>query len=155
MDAELLKAFEPFKQIVSEIRTIRKDNQIPQRDALSLCVIPGEGYPAHLGAAMAQLCNLSSVDVVEEKVPNSFGFVVDRSSFCVPFGDAIDLDAERAKLQKELEHLRGFAASVAKKLSNERFVQNAPEQVVAMERKKADDAAEKMAVIEEKLADLG
>lgn len=155
MDAELLQAFEPFKQIVSEIRTIRKDNQIPQRDELSLCVIPGEGYPAHLGAAMAQLCNLSSVDVVEEKVPNSFGFVVDRSSFCVPFGDAIDLDAERAKLQKELEHLRGFAASVAKKLSNERFVQNAPEQVVAMERKKADDAAEKMAVIEEKLADLG
>jgi valyl-tRNA synthetase len=115
----------------------------------------GEGYPANLEPAMAQLCNLVEVDQVQDKVPNSFGFVVDKSSFYVPFGDAIDVEAEKAKLQKELEHLRGFAASVEKKLSNERFVSNAPEQVVNMERKKAADAAEKMAVLESKLADLG
>ena len=154
-DAALLTAFEPFKNIVSEIRTIRKDNQIPQRDALTLHVQVGEGYPANLEPAMAQLCNLVEVDQVQDKVPNSFGFVVDKSSFYVPFGDAIDVEAEKAKLQKELEHLRGFAASVEKKLSNERFVSNAPEQVVNMERKKAADAAEKMAVLEAKLADLG
>lgn len=154
-DQALLAAFEPFKTIVSEIRTIRKDNQIPQRDALTLHVQAGEGYPGNLEAAMSQLCNLESVERVDDKVPNSFGFVVDKSSFYVPFGDAIDVEAEKAKLQKELDHLRGFAASVEKKLSNERFVNNAPEQVVNMERKKAADAAEKMAVLEAKLADLG
>ena len=154
-NSALLKAFEPFKSIVSEIRTIRKDNQIPQRDSLTLHVQAGEGYPGNLEAAMAQLCNLESVERVDDKVPNSFGFVVDKSSFYVPFGDAIDVEAEKAKLQKELDHLRGFAASVEKKLSNDRFVNNAPEQVVNMERKKAADAAEKMAVLEAKLADLG
>lgn len=104
---------------------------------------------------MVQLCNLTQVETVEEKVSNSFAFVVDKSTFYVPFGDAIDVDAERAKLQKELDHLTNFSASVLKKLSNDRFVQNAPEQVVALERKKATDAAEKMQLIEAKLRDLG
>ncbi|MGB1075298.1 MAG: valine--tRNA ligase [Flavobacteriales bacterium] len=155
LDQALLEAFLPFKAIVSEIRNLRKDNQIPQREPLTLQVIPGEGYPVKLESAMAQLCNLTQVETVAEKVSNSFGFVVDKSAFYVPFGDAIDVEAERTKLKKELDHLTNFSASVLKKLSNERFVQNAPEQVVALERKKAADAAEKMQLIEAKLRDLG
>ena len=154
LNPAILEAFEPFKSIVGEIRTIRKDNQIPQRNSLELFVVRGEGYPADLEAAMAQLCNLSAVNEAEEKVPNSFGFVVDKTAFYIPFGDAIDVDAERAKLQKELDHLKGFLSGVEKKLANERFVNNAPAAVVDLERKKAADAAEKIALLASKISDL-
>jgi valyl-tRNA synthetase len=154
LNPAILEAFEPFKSIVGEIRTIRKDNQIPQRNSLELFVIRGEGYPADLEAAMAQLCNLSAVNEAEEKVPNSFGFVVNKTAFYIPFGDAIDVDAERAKLQKELDHLKGFLSGVEKKLANDRFVNNAPAAVVDLERKKAADAAEKIALLVSKIEDL-
>jgi valyl-tRNA synthetase len=95
------------------------------------------------------------VERVEEKVPNSFGFVVGTTSFFVPFGAAVDVEAEKAKIQKEVEHLNGFLKGVRGKLSNERFVQNAPENVVAMERKKESDALAKLAVLQSKLAELG
>lgn len=154
-NADLLQAFIPFQQAIAEIRTIRKNNQIPQREGLDLKIQPGTDYPQSMEEAMIKLTNLNSVERVEEKVPNSFGFVVGTTSFFVPFGAAVDVEAEKAKIQKEVEHLNGFLKGVRGKLSNERFVQNAPENVVAMERKKESDALAKLAVLQSKLAELG
>ncbi|MDA7743748.1 valine--tRNA ligase [Flavobacteriales bacterium] len=154
-NASLLQEFIPFQQAVAEIRTIRKNNQIPQREGLELKIQQGAGYPQALESAMIKLTNLSSVERVEEKVPNAFGFVVGTTSFFIPFGAAVDVDAEKAKIQKEVDHLNGFLKSVRGKLSNERFVQNAPDNVVSMERKKESDALAKLQVLETKLVELG
>lgn len=151
----LLQEFMPFQQAVAEIRTIRKNNQIPQREGLELNIQPGEDYPRSLEAAMMKLTNLSRVMRVEEKVPNAFGFVVGTTSFFIPFGAAVDVEAEKAKIQKEIDHLNGFLKGVRGKLSNERFVQNAPGNVVELERKKESDALAKLTVLKTKLAELG
>jgi valyl-tRNA synthetase len=155
VDTPLLTDFEVFKQIVSEVRTIRKDNQIPNKERLHLHHMAADGYPAYLEPGIAHLCNLASITAVEEKVPNSFGFLVDTHAFYLPFGDNVDVEAEKAKLTKELDYVRGFLKSVQGKLSNARFVSNAPEQVVDLERKKLADAEAKIAAIEAKLAELG
>ena len=104
--------------------------------------------------AIEKMANLSSINVVTEKSKGSVSFLVGTTEYAVPLGDLIDLDAERKKLETELEHLEGFLASVEKKLSNERFVQNAPATVVEMERKKQADAQQKIASIRETLANL-
>ena len=154
-NTSLLQDFTPFQQAVAEIRTIRKNNQIPQREGLELNIQPGVDYPQSLEAAMVKLTNLSRVDRVEEKVPNAFGFVVGTTSFFIPFGAAVDVDAEKAKNHKEIDHLNGFLKGVRGKLSNERFVQNAPDNVVELERKKESDALAKLTFLETKLTELG
>ncbi len=154
-NTSLLQDFTPFQQAVAEIRTIRKNNQIPQREGLELNIQPGVDYPQSLEAAMVKLTNLSRVDRVEEKVPNAFGFVVGTTSFFIPFGAAVDVEAEKAKIQKEIDHLNGFLKGVRGKLSNERFVQNAPDSVVELERKKESDALAKLTVLETKRTELG
>ena len=154
-NTSLLQDFTPFQQAVAEIRTIRKNNQIPQREGLELNIQPGVDYPQSLEAAMVKLTNLSRVDRVEEKVPNAFGFVVGTTSFFIPFGAAVDVEAEKAKIQKEIDRLNGFLKGVRGKLSNERFVQNAPDNVVELERKKESDALAKLTVLETKLTELG
>ncbi len=154
VDAALLEDFEVFKQIVSEVRTIRKDNQVPNKEKLTLHHMAGEGYPAYLEPGVMHLCNLEAVSAVTEKVPNSFGFLVGTHAFYLPFGANVDVEAEKAKLQKELDYIRGFRKGVESKLANERFVQNAPDQVVDLERKKLTDADAKIAAIEAKLAEF-
>ena len=153
-NTELLAQFEPFQTMVSELRTIRKDNQIPHKEALTLHVKAGLDYAQGLESAMKQLCNLDEIVHVTEPTPNSFGFVVGTSSFFIPFGAAIDVESEKAKIQKEVDYIDGFIKSVRGKLSNTRFVENAPEQVVALERKKESDALAKLAVLEQKLNEL-
>merc|ERR1712243_475751 len=98
--------------------------------------------------------NLSHLDYADDKVENSNSFIVDGNEYFVPFGDAIDLKAEKEKLSEELKYTQGFLTSVQKKLQNEKFVSGAPEKVVAMERKKESDALSKIAILEEKLATL-
>jgi len=152
---QLLQEFIPFQQAVSEIRTIRKNNQIAQRESLELKIQRGKDYPQSLEAAMMKLTNLSSVERVQEKVPNAFGFVVGTTSFFIPFGAAVDVEVEKAKIQKEIDHLNGFLKAIRGKLSNERFVQNAPENVVTLERRKESDALAKLEVFQIKLIELG
>jgi len=140
--------------VVSEIRTMRKENQIPQKESLALHVQRGDGYPVSLESALIKLCNLSELNQAEGKVANSFGFVVGTSSYFIPFGTAIDVEAEKAKIQKEMDYIEGFLKSILGKLSNERFVSSAPEQVVAMERKKQSDALAKLEILKSKMSDL-
>lgn len=100
------------------------------------------------------MANLNSVEFASN-VDNALSFVVKSDEFFIPMGDQLDVEKERENLQKELDYTRGFLASVSKKLSNERFVSNAPEAVVAAEKKKMADAEGKIKALEENLAKLG
>ena len=153
-DGAILADVELAKEVVTGIRNIRNDNGIPNKEKLVLKVQEGEGYPAHLEPWIAHLTNLETIEHVTDKVKGAFGFVIGTHRFSVPFGEGFDVEAERAKVQKDLEYQQGFLRSVRGKLSNEKFVQGAPEAVVNNERKKEADALAKIAVLEEKLADL-
>ena len=98
--------------------------------------------------------NLSAIEVVEAKDSTASAFMVGTDEFAVPLGDLIDVAAEIEKMEAQLKHLEGFKAGVEKKLSNERFVANAPEAVVALERKKLADSDEKIASLKESIAAL-
>lgn len=150
-DDELLKQAEAFQQVVTEVRNIRKENQIPNREKLELSVQIGAGYPEAFEAAIIKLSKVDRVERVKEKVPNAFGFIVGTSSFFIPFGNQFDVDAEKTKIRKEIDHLNGFLKGVRGKLSNDRFVQNAPPQVVELERKKESDAIDKLKVLQGKM----
>jgi valyl-tRNA synthetase len=153
-DKAILSDVEMAKEVVTGIRNIRNDNGIPNKEKLVLKVQEGEGYPDHLEPWIAHLTNLEGIEHVTDKVKGAFGFVIGTHRFSVPFGEGFDVEAERAKVQKDLEYQQGFLRSVRGKLSNEKFVQGAPEAVVNNERKKEADALAKIAVLEEKLADL-
>jgi valyl-tRNA synthetase len=103
---------------------------------------------------VTKLCNLSELTYVDEKVEDALSFILHSTEFYIPLTESVDIEAEIAKLEEELRYTEGFLKSVEKKLSNERFVNNAPEQVVAMERKKQEDAQNKIAVIREQLISL-
>lgn len=151
---ELLAAFETSAACVGSIRNIRKSNNLPQKDAIELMVRLNDGNDQVLSDVVVKLGNVASFISVDEKPEQAFSFMVNRNEFFVPFGDHVDLEAEREKLEKELEYTQGFMASVQKKLSNDRFVNNAPEQVVANERKKLEDAENKVQLLREKLSEL-
>ncbi len=177
-DRQLCADFETVKEIVTAIRAIRSQKNIAPREPLTLEKTLPQSLPSGRGEAGAQssndsealpltgergeglssaimkMANLSAINVVAEKSKGSASFLVGTTEYAVPLGSLIDLDAERKKLEAELEHLQGFLVSVEKKLSNERFVQNAPAAVVEMERKKQADAQQKIASIRETLANL-
>ena len=100
------------------------------------------------------MANLECINIVVEKDPTASAFMVGTDEFAVPLGNMIDVEAEIQKMEAQLQHLEGFLAGVKKKLSNERFVANAPEQVVALERKKQSDSEEKIASLKESIAAL-
>ena len=152
-DRKLCADFEAVKEVVTAIRAVRSQKNIAPREALTLEVLNANPFAA-FDAPMMKMANLSAVNVVSEKSSGSASFLVGTTEFAVPLGNLIDLDAERKKLEGELQRLEGFLVSVEKKLSNERFVQNAPAAVVEMERKKQADAQQKIASIRETLANL-
>ena len=152
-DRKLCADFEAVKEVVTAIRAVRSQKNIAPREALALEVLNANPFAA-FDAPMMKMANLSAVNVVSEKSSGSASFLVGTTEFAVPLGNLIDLDAERKKLEGELQRLEGFLVSVEKKLSNERFVQNAPAAVVEMERKKQADAQQKIASIRETLANL-
>lgn len=151
---QLLRDFDQVKEVVTGIRNIRVDKQIPNKHAVALSIRKNEAFNEGFGSVIKHLCNVEEISYVNEKVEQAFSFLVGTNEFYIPFGDTVDLEAEREKIQKELDYNKGFLISVTKKLSNERFVNNAPEQVVAAERKKQADAEAKIASLEEKLATM-
>jgi valyl-tRNA synthetase len=92
------------------------------------------------------------LEYTTEKIANAYSFLVQSNEFFIPFGESIDLDAERKKIEEELDYTKGFLSIVQNKLTNEKFVSGAPEAVVANEKKKEADALQKIAILEEKLA---
>ena len=152
-DKALVDAIEDVKQIVSGVRMVRSQKNIAPKEALTLQAI-GTNRHASYDAVIRKMANLSAIEVVAEKDATASAFMVGTDEFAVPLGNMIDVDAEIEKQEAQLKHLEGFLAGVMKKLSNERFVANAPEAVVAMERKKQHDSEEKIAALKESIATL-
>jgi len=152
-DDALAAAIENVKLIVSGVRTMRNQKNIPNKDALTLQVVGKNDFEAYT-SVITKMANLSAINVVAEKDPTASAFMVGTDEFAVPLGDLIDVAAEIEKQEAQLKHLEGFLAGVKKKLANEKFVAHAPEAVVAMERKKQSDSEEKIAALKESLAAL-
>ncbi len=152
-DEELAAQIENVKQIVSGVRMVRNQKNIAPKEQLDLQVVSKNDYAA-FDAVTIKMANLKSINVVTEKDATASAFMVGTDEFAVPVGDMIDVEAEIAKMEAQLQHLEGFLAGVKKKLSNERFVANAPEAVVALERKKQSDSEEKIAALKESIAAL-
>ena len=150
----LLARFTLATEVITNIRNVRKQKNIAQKNALTLNVIADENYPAEYAPVIAKMCNLEAIEAITEKDPTADAFIVKTTQYFVPMGDQIDVEAEMKKLNDELTYLEGFLASVMKKLSNERFVSSAPEKVVANERAKQSDAEAKIAAIKERMAAL-
>ena len=152
-DATLSAEMENVRQIVSNIRTVRNQKNIPLKDQLELHCIGANNFEKY-ACVISKMANLKDIKVVSEKDASAASFMIGTDEFAVPLGDMIDVKAEIERLEAQLKHLEGFLNGVNKKLANEKFVANAPEAVVAMERKKKKDSEEKIAAIKESLKAL-
>ena len=152
-ELKLINDIEKVKLVVSGVRTVRSQKNIAPKEQLTLQAVGQNKFEAY-NAVIMKMGNLSAIEVVEAKDSTASAFMVGTDEFAVPLGDLIDVAAEIEKMEAQLKHLEGFKAGVEKKLSNERFVQNAPEAVVALERKKLADSEEKIASLKESIAAL-
>jgi valyl-tRNA synthetase len=152
-ELKLLADMEQVKQVVSGVRMVRNQKNIAPKETLELQAVGANNF-AQYNAVVTKMANLSAINVVVEKDATASAFMVGTDEFAVPLGNMIDISGEIEKQEAQLKHLEGFLASVMKKLSNERFVANAPEAVVALERKKQSDSEEKIAALKESLAAL-
>lgn len=153
VNAGTLEAMAHAKEVIVGVRGVRAAKNISPRETLVLNVIGA--WDNALDAVVKKLGNLSEINPGAEKDAAAATFMVGTTEFNVPLTNNIDVDAELARLNKELDYYRGFLASVMKKLGNERFVNNAPEAVVAAERNKQKDAESKIATIEASIKALG
>ncbi len=151
IDNELLAAMERAKEIVNGVRGVRAQRNIPNRELLTLLAI---NENIELADVISKLALLDKVGSTAEKDPAAASFLVGTTEFNIPLLNNIDVEAEKAKITKEIEYYEGFKKSVEKKLSNERFVSNAPASVVEGERKKLADADTKLATLRTTLAAL-
>ena len=153
VDENLLKQVEAVKEVISGVRAIRVQKNIAQKEQLTLQVV-GENSVADFNALLNKMCNLSDIEIVDNKAEGASSFMVGTTEFAVPLGNLIDAEAEIARMEKELKAKEGFLKGVLAKLNNERFVANAPEAVVALERKKQHDAESIIASLKESIAAL-
>jgi valyl-tRNA synthetase len=153
-DSDLIDAFQQAMSVVSGVRTIRKEKNIPFRDSIELLVIDHENVGSQLDAVVAKLGNISQIQRATEKPSGALTFRVRSNEYYIPVQGSVDVEAEIAKIQEELDYTRGFLNSVRKKLANERFVNNAPQQVVDNERKKEADALARIKTLEDSLKGL-
>ncbi len=152
-DEAIIAQFEAVKEVISSIRAIRLQKNIAQKETLDLQVI-GENPVAEYNAVITKMCNLSAIQAVEAKAEGAAAFMVGTTEFAVPLGNMIDVEAEIARMEAELKHKEGFLAGVMKKLSNEKFVNNAPAAVIELERKKQADAESIIKSLKESIAAL-
>jgi len=153
-DEDILNAFEITQEIVSAIRNIRKEKNIPFKEVLELSIIEKESLNKDFDTVIKKLCNISTITKVDKKLNSAIVFRVKSNEFFIPFSESIDVEAELKKITEELNYNQGFLKSVQKKLSNERFVNNAPEQIIINERRKEADAITKITMLEESLKSL-
>ena len=153
-DEKLITDFDFATEVISGIRTIRKDKNIPFRDVIELRVLNNEHASTYFDSVVLKLGNIVDLVYVTEKVDGALSYRVKSNEYFIPITGNIDVEAEIDKLTEELNYTKGFLRSVQGKLSNEKFVAGAPEQVIANERKKEADALAKIATIEQSLASL-
>ena len=153
-DEALLADFDLAAQVITGVRAIRKEKNISFKDELELFVMNTEGFSDSFDTVITKLCNLSKIESTDASVDGALSFRVKANEYFIPLTGAIDVEAELAKINEELKYTKGFLKSVSGKLSNERFVNNAPEKVVAIERQKQADAEAKIEALEKRLAAL-
>ncbi len=153
-DSAILEGFEFASDVVSGIRTIRKEKNIAFKNTIEFLVLNNESQTLGFDAIISKLGNISNLTYTTETVENALSFRVKSNEYFIPANDTIDVAAEISKLEEELKYTEGFLKSVQKKLSNERFVSGAPEQVVASEKKKEADAIAKIETLKTSLKNL-
>ncbi len=153
---QVIEDFEFVQATIGAVRNIRNKKNIPNRESLELLLKINKEriLSKELTAVISKLCNLSKLEYVEQNVEGANRFMVKTAEFFIPMSENIDVEAEIIKLQEDLNYQEGFLKAVGKKLSNERFVNNAPAKVVDMERKKAADAEQKISIIKEQIKKL-
>ena len=154
VDESVLTSFSKAEEVITNIRNVRKQNNIANKVKMDLFIKKNAEIDSSFDAVLVKMGNLTQLEYVSEKVGNANSFLVNSNEYYIPFGDTIDIEAEKKKINEELDYTRGFLQSVQKKLQNEKFMAGAPEQVVTMERKKEADALSTIAVLEDKLASL-
>ena len=153
-NASLIADFENTIEVISGIRTIRKDKNIPFKDAIAFKVVNNDQTGTYFDAIVSKLGNISSLEYVSNKVDGALSFRVKSNEYFIPITGNIDVEAEIAKLEAELNYTEGFLKSVQNKLANEKFVAGAPEKVLANERQKETDALAKIETIKHSLLGL-
>jgi len=154
LDTQLISDFENAAEVISGVRSIRKEKNIAFKDSIELKAVNNEKLSAYFDAVVIKLGNISALEYVNEKVDGALSFRYKSNEYFIPITGAIDVEHEIAKLTEELNYTQGFLKSVQAKLSNEKFVGGAPEKVLEMERKKEADALAKIAMIEQSLSGL-
>ena len=152
-DEAFLNRFAVTQRVVEQVRRVRAEKNIAQKNPIDLYVLSNQENK-DTDSVMVKLCNLSSIQYVAEKVTGAISFIEQNVEYFIPFGDNINVEEELSKMQKELDYAEKFLQSVLKKLSNEKFVNGAPENVVALERKKQADAEAKIQILKEQMANL-
>ena len=154
-DASLVNDFETAKEIITSIRNIRTEKNIPNKESVSLFIKASESsYDGKMLPIISKLCNLDNISFVAEKAEGTASFLVGTVEYYVPLGDKLNVDEEMKKAQEDLVYYEGFLASVMKKLDNEKFVNNAPAKVIENERKKKSDAEAKISALKSRLEEL-
>jgi len=152
---DLFDSFESVKEIISAIRTVRKDKDISNKEKLDLLVRSDkDSFETEFLPVITKLCNLSGLSFVSEKQEGAVSFMVRTNEYYIPIGGKLDVEGELSKIREDLDYNRGFLVSVMKKLENERFVQNAPASVLELERKKRSDTEMKIKALEERMMEL-
>jgi valyl-tRNA synthetase len=154
INEDILTQFDYMEKVVSQIRTIRKEQNIANKIKLELFIKKNQVIDSRFDSVIQKMGNLSILEYVTEKIPQSNSFIVESNEYFIPFGDTINLEGEKEKLKTDLKYTNSFLESVRKKLTNEKFMAGAPDQVVIGERKKEADALNKIAVLEEKISEL-
>jgi len=154
-DEEFLNKFSNAQKIVEDIRRFRAQKNIPQKNSIKLQVLASEqNADDEMNSVISKLCNLSNIEYIREKPTQSTSFIQQNIEYFIPFAEDVNVEEELAKLQAELNYAEKFLTSVSQKLSNEKFVNGAPENVVALERKKQSDAEEKINILKNQIETL-
>lgn len=153
-DSAILADFDRASELITYIRKVRAEKNLPMKEELSLLVREGGEYPARFENLIMKLARLSKVDTLHSLTDTSVNFVLGTTEYSIPMEGLINVDEELKRLEADLEYEQKFLESVMKKLNNESFVSNAPEKVVQLEQKKKSDAESRIAVIEANLAAL-
>jgi valyl-tRNA synthetase len=150
----LVAKFETAKEIISAVRSVRKDKEIATKEKLELHIRSGKDYESHFLPVIMKLCNLSVISFTDKKLDGAASFIIDTIEYYVPLGGMLDVEGELKKASDELHYTKGFLKSVMAKLENERFVKNAPAAVIEVERKKKSDAESRIRSLEERIREL-
>ncbi len=154
LGSKLVDEFEFVKEIISNVRTIRKNNQLSNREELELKVLSSGQFRDRFNDVIKKLAVLKSIDMVDDKVEGALSFIVGTVQYFIPMEENINVEEEIKKVQEELDYAKGFLRGVNKKLDNDKFVNNAPEAVVEKEKQKRNDAESRIKSLEERLNTL-